>query len=842
MAVALFGFGPVAAAQTLVLALVLATLTVGTHPTSAEGSGSTLIVDKAHVGEPLDAIGGLSGGGATSRLLIDYKEPQRSQILDYLFKPNFGASLHLLKVEIGGDSQSTDGTEPSHMHSKDDLDYKRGYEWWLMTEAKKRNPNIKLYGLAWAYPGWVGNGTSSPFSYPNLTADYISKWLQGAKSVYGLDVDYIGIWNERSSDATYVKTLRRTLDDAGFKHTQIVAKDGGADICNTLAKDKSYADAVSVIGLHYPSDFSDYSQCYALNKPLWASEESSSYDDLNGAACWARVITSHWALSRMTASIMWNLVGAYYHGTNWYASSMMTAVQPWSGHYWVSPVVWATAHVTQFTRPGWLYLNDSYGSGSLPNGGYYATLVDPNSSDFTITVVKIDHDHAPCTRPALPPFDVHAETVTFKLAPSMGGSSVPALAVWYSNFQNETQGIFKRLSDVHVGTDGTFSVHVPVGAMYTISTIRDGPQKGSHGPPPPSAPSFPLPYADAFDEVAESQEGKYLADQIGAFEVHADAQGNKVLRQMVPELPIGWSDHGSNGPVTVIGMREWQDVFVQVKVRLSSNITAHDPAACVAARVDQMWDRGIVFCVYASGNYTLSIGGPKQSNGQPADVVSQGQLPTPIHRDHWHTISITCVNSSASGMFDSGFAFRDVAVPALDTGFAAIGTNGWFAVEYDALSISEAGHWVPPAPKCANPKRGDKLGARPCATNGFNTTDQLFTLRADWTLVHDPTGLCAQAAGTGGGAAVALAACDPSNPMQQFKNDYTRVRNTEMPVFLDGQNPVSAALTGTLAGGVSVGGNGDWATWSYFPNTHQLRNQYTAKTNLGFPMCLTVMC
>ena len=60
-------------------------------------------------------------------------------------RPNFGASIQMLKargplksaklhatnersavwtwaeVEIGGDSQSTDGTEPSHMHTKDDL-------------------------------------------------------------------------------------------------------------------------------------------------------------------------------------------------------------------------------------------------------------------------------------------------------------------------------------------------------------------------------------------------------------------------------------------------------------------------------------------------------------------------------------------------------------------------------------------------------------------------------------------------------------------------------------------------------------------------------------------------
>ncbi len=37
----------------------------------------------------------------TRSLLVDYVEPQRSEVLDYLFKPNFGASLQILKVEIG---------------------------------------------------------------------------------------------------------------------------------------------------------------------------------------------------------------------------------------------------------------------------------------------------------------------------------------------------------------------------------------------------------------------------------------------------------------------------------------------------------------------------------------------------------------------------------------------------------------------------------------------------------------------------------------------------------------------------------------------------------------------
>lgn len=85
------------------------------------------ISDANGYGRTFDGIGGLSGGGATSRLLVNYEKSIRDEILDYLFMPNFGASLHILKVEIGGDSQSTDGTEPSHMHTEDEEpNYNRG--------------------------------------------------------------------------------------------------------------------------------------------------------------------------------------------------------------------------------------------------------------------------------------------------------------------------------------------------------------------------------------------------------------------------------------------------------------------------------------------------------------------------------------------------------------------------------------------------------------------------------------------------------------------------------------------------------------------------------------------
>ena len=41
----------------------------------------------------------------------------------------------------------------------------------------------------------MGNGTGSPYKFPNLTAGYISKWIKGAKDHYNLDIDYVGVSN-----------------------------------------------------------------------------------------------------------------------------------------------------------------------------------------------------------------------------------------------------------------------------------------------------------------------------------------------------------------------------------------------------------------------------------------------------------------------------------------------------------------------------------------------------------------------------------------------------------------------------------------------------------------------
>jgi galactosylceramidase len=135
-------------------------------------------------------------------------------------------------------AQSTDGAESSHQHDPwETPNFQRGYEWWLLAEAKKRNPNIATYGLSWAFPQWIScnpgtltNCTGDPYSRRDQTANYIKNWVAGAKSEYGVSIDYVGSWNERAWDADYLKLLRSTLDAAGFTDTKVVAPDAGWDI------------------------------------------------------------------------------------------------------------------------------------------------------------------------------------------------------------------------------------------------------------------------------------------------------------------------------------------------------------------------------------------------------------------------------------------------------------------------------------------------------------------------------------------------------------------------------------------------------------------------------------
>uniref|UniRef100_A0A8D0DAR0 Galactocerebrosidase n=1 Tax=Sander lucioperca TaxID=283035 RepID=A0A8D0DAR0_SANLU len=567
-------------------------------------SQTYLLDDEEGLGRVFDGIGGLSGGGATSRLLVNYAEPYRRQILDYLFKPHFGASLHILKVEIGGDAQTTDGTEPSHMHYENDENYFRGYEWWLMKEAKKRNPNITLIGLPWAFPGWVGHGKNWPYDYPDITAAYVVNWILGAKQYHDLDIQYVGIWNERSYDNKYIKVLRDTLDKVGLTGVAIIAADGDWSIANSIMVDPYLNASVEVIGAHYPGT-NTVMEAVKTKKKLWSSEDYSTFNDEVGGGCWARILNQNYVNGLMTSTISWNLVASYYDELPFGRDGLMTAEEPWSGNYVVESPIWITAHTTQFTQPGWTYLQTV---GHLAQGGSYVALTD-GKGNLTVVIETMTHDHSVCIRPPLPPFSVTSQNATFQLKGSF--ASIKELQVWRSQFNFKTKKplFFEKLTPLKL-LDGSLTLNLAEDEVYTLTTIPTG-QKGSYPDSPPSA-RFPKVYKDNFNVPNPSfSEAPNFADQTGVFEYYINMTdpGPHVftLRQVLTERPVTWVADADQ-TISVIGDYQWQNLTVVCDVFMESIKTG---GVFIAARVDKGGQsvrsaKGVFFWVFADGTYKVT--------------------------------------------------------------------------------------------------------------------------------------------------------------------------------------------------------------------------------------------
>ena len=138
----------------------IATNTLVSFTAFASSTNRTITISATDTGKFFEGLGAVSGGGATSVLLMSYPEPQRSQVPGFDVQAGFCAAMTTLYSEVGGDCNSTESTEPSHMHTSTDTNYQRGWEWWVINEAKKRNPSITLDAVAWGRRVGLGPATS----------------------------------------------------------------------------------------------------------------------------------------------------------------------------------------------------------------------------------------------------------------------------------------------------------------------------------------------------------------------------------------------------------------------------------------------------------------------------------------------------------------------------------------------------------------------------------------------------------------------------------------------------------------------------------------------------------
>jgi Glycosyl hydrolase family 59/Ricin-type beta-trefoil lectin domain-like/Glycosyl hydrolase family 59 central domain len=652
----------------------IATGALGETPLLADAATTTSInLNGGSSGHTFMGVGGLSGGGGTSRLLFDYPAQQQSEILDYLFKPNFGASLHILKVEIGGDTNSTNGAEASHMRSRTDQNYNRGYEWWLMGQAKTRNSTIKLYGLEWGAPGWFAasadiDSSQSFWSHDNIT--YLTNWITNAASVHGLHIDYLGGWNESGYNKTWYEDLKAALKSNNLT-TQVVASDDTTwNVAADMVADATFAASIDIVGSHYPASYSSTADAISTGKPLWASESGSSQYN-SGAAGIVRRVNRDYIAGTIVANINWSLIAAWYPTLPFAGDGLMLAEQPWSGSYQVGLSIWAMAHYGQFSQPGWQFLSSSCGylGGSASNGSYI-TLKSTNATDYSVIIETTQA--------------TSAQTASFTIS---GGLSIGTVHVWTTDFNSSSQSdYFVHQQDI-TPVSGAFSLTLQPGYIYSLTTTT-GQAKGTTTPP--AAAALALPYTENFESYATGQLARYYSDLAGAFETASAGGGRSgtVYRQVITTPPIAWHGGSPTAPLTVIGDPNWSNYQASVDVLLEQagyaeligNLTSQIRLGGAA--------EGYHLRVTNTGAWTLFSEGTSSSNTIVDTTLASGT--TTIGLNSWHTLSLL-LNSGTIEAFIDGKSVTTVTDATYTGGQIALLVSKWVNAQFDNISVVAAG-------------------------------------------------------------------------------------------------------------------------------------------------------
>jgi hypothetical protein len=621
---------------------------------------ASITLDGTNRGLPYAGIGALTQGGQ-QRLLYDYPEPQRSQILDYLFcspfstpaagyctnAKQYGAAFQALKVEIGGDHNEAEGAEPSIAHTANDAVscHYRGYEWWLMKQAQLRNPNITFEALPWGIPGWLGNDRT----YIYLNGDsYVVDFLQCAKRA-GLDISYVGLLNEDNETtglhASFAQSLQLAIASAKNPSlsTRIVCcddfnssgsagngwnpwvqqMDPNAQANPPGQNETQFYNAVDVIGVHYPRPPQPANvDPFLLRswKPAWATEETVAVDwkDLWGSGpTHSTRLIGEWlgapAIAQTlirdyftSATTRWDIIfylNGFYDSLYAPGAGFISADAPWAGHYDIQPALWAIAHFGQFASPGWTNLGGP-GSGCLDGDPSHGCF-DPSKPDTGRYMSLTDGTNysliAETTNAS------QAYTVNFAIT---GGLSTGQVHVWSST----ASGQLVQLPDPMM-TGNTFNVTFQPGSIYTVTTLTGRGKLNSASPLQQTA--FPVNYSDSFDGygIGDSDPGDtaarnipyYLSTLEGSFELTPSAtcgNGSQCLSQMAPMESYGQFGSPGEEPYAVIGDRSWTDYSVSAKIEFPSG-SASTAAASVQGRIESVVDE--VFDFSRHGGYEFRI-------------------------------------------------------------------------------------------------------------------------------------------------------------------------------------------------------------------------------------------
>ena len=344
------------------------------------GSRSTGTVDWNKTAQEIDGFGA-SGAFQMARNLMNFPEPQRSEVLDILFSQSKGAGLSIVR-NIVGDGGTVGGASPTIEPKEGEWDWTVDEDQvWLMKEAGKRGCT-RYMSTVWSPPAWmkdnnnVVGGRLRPDKYLAF-AEYLSMYIRGYKEQHGIDIYAISLANEPNVNVRYsscywngqefhdfLEFLIPVFERDKITARVIVGEHAGwteNPVLESLA-DSVTAARVDIVGVHayHTADqdpFPPVSQrsgqlveTMAQKKKIWQTEVSNlrtNYPDIRDGLYWARVMHTHVAENSTNAWLYWWAVTFPNSGQG------MVHLDSKSKTYTVDKRLYTMGNYSRFVRPGY---------------------------------------------------------------------------------------------------------------------------------------------------------------------------------------------------------------------------------------------------------------------------------------------------------------------------------------------------------------------------------------------------------------------------------------------------------------------------------------------------------
>ncbi|WP_167958173.1 bacterial Ig-like domain-containing protein [Anaerosporobacter faecicola] len=705
-----------------------------------------------------DVVNKFQGFGAvtcnnTSNLLIDYKEENPTEyweMMNMLFNTETGAGLSHVKVELGGDVNSSSGTEPATMRSEDEeANVRRGAGWVFAADALTINPDITIEALRWGEPSWTWDG--------GFEARY--KWyketIDAAYDEFGIKLSYLSPGqNENnagsgsvsvSDNFAWIKYCAQRLNaetEGRYDYSQIkiVASDshcGSEAIAKAMLADPELMDLIDVIGDHYQirgnASLTTLNEEYG--KEVWYSEgvapminakerinAQPEYGGVGGTVGMIDLATRYICAyqyagttysAKMTRWEFQPAIAGFYQGSAYSPKQLIGAFYPWSGYYEADGGLQVVQHFTLFSETNWHYIEGAcYGDGTYNDGGvkadtgtnHYLTIKDPDTDDYSMIFANNTANERV--------YQVQAKNLdTFKNQLNVWETRGPDDGEEYdANWLQKIDTITPTVSS----SNGIsyYNITVKPYSMVTVTTLLDKGTSYVTGQNESSASNdiLALPYTDDFEysEYSVDENGmtylerragtpRYTADQRGAFEVQSDADNtaNHVLTQVISKdiIPAEWNVWGGSTrttytPNTWLGDQRWANYKASLDVKIDTSGSDNNFAG-IGIRQNES----------SSGSDSSAYGIRIYHDGtwkltDSATVVQQGIIDG-FDSSIWHNLAIEGKENVITAYVDGVevVTYTDTSSPNLCGRLSIL--SGYYNTYYDNLIVEPVDGYAP---------------------------------------------------------------------------------------------------------------------------------------------------